>query len=315
MKKQTSHKLIMIKPTHFGFNEEAFLTNSFQQRPTQEDQGEIQSLALSEFNCFVDALKGLNVDVDVYTDLSNSTSPDSIFPNNWFSTHQSGELILYPMAVKNRRKERREDIVTDLIEQYNYSLVDLTHHEQDVEPIYLEGTGSMLIDHIGETIYGAISPRTSEKLLNVVGQKLGYSVVEFTSYGKSGEQIYHTNVMLCIGKTFACIGADTIHETDRNTVLESLKNNGKQILELSNDQVYNHFGGNILQIENASGESILVLSNSAFESLKEEQLTFLKNHNDHILPISIPTIERIGGGSVRCMLAEVFIPDFNNLNS
>lgn len=313
--KQTTHTLLMIEPTNFGFNEEAFETNSFQERPENSEVQTIQSKALDEFNAFVHELRELGVNVMVFKDRPNSTTPDSIFPNNWISTHQTGELITYPMAVPNRRNERREDVVDSLVNAHKYTVKDLSFHEQDTHPIYLEGTGSMLFDHANKVVYGAISPRTDEKALNELGKMIGYDVVSFTSYGKSGELIYHTNVMLCIGRTYAVIGTDTIAPEDQEHVLNSLKAGNKTLIELSNDQVYNHFAGNMLQVENQKGESILVMSQNAYDSLNKGQLDQLNEHNDHLLSVSIPTIERIGGGSARCMLAEIFLPNFNDLNS
>ncbi|MDX2359701.1 MAG: arginine deiminase-related protein [Crocinitomicaceae bacterium] len=313
--KQTTHTLLMIEPTNFGFNEEAFLTNSFQVRPDSDELGTVQEIVAQEFLDFVEQLRAAGVNVLVYSDREKSQTPDSIFPNNWISTHQTGELITYPMAVPNRRGERRNDIITDLIAQHNYKRIDFSDYETLSSPQFLEGTGSMLFDHIGKTVYGAISPRTDLSLLQKLGDTLGYSVVPFTSYGKSGELIYHTNVMLCIGDTYACVGVDTIADSDKSKVIDALKESGKEIIELSNDQVYNHFAGNMLQVENNHGESILVMSSSAYNSLTNEQLTQLKAHNDHLLPAEIPTIERIGGGSARCMLAEIFVSGFDNLNT
>ncbi len=308
MQKQTTHQVLMIRPTNFGFNEEAFLSNSFQNKPTEKEEGSIQSLALQEFDAFVDQLKSVGVDVIEFEDVPNSQSPDSIFPNNWISTHENGLLFTYPMTVSNRRKERRQDIIDFLIAQNGYRSIDLSLSENHQPPQFLEGTGSMIFDHHAKRIYAAISPRTDEMLLHLFAKQLGYSVVSFTAYGKAQEKIYHTNVMLCIGDTFAVLGADTIDEQHRKMVIESLENDGKEIIYLSNDQVYNHFAGNMLQLQNTNGEHVLVMSDSAFNALTEEQLGLIKKHNEHILHVSIPTIERIGGGSARCMIAEVFSP-------
>ena len=306
MPEQTTHQVLMIRPTNFGFNEEAFLSNSFQNKPTEQEEGSIQSLALGEFDAFVDQLKSVGVDVLVFEDVPNSQSPDSIFPNNWISTHENGLLFTYPMTVSNRRKERRQDIIDFLIAKNNYSWIDLSLSENHQPPQFLEGTGSMIFDHHAKKIYAALSPRTDEMLLHLFAKQLGYSVVSFTAYGKAQEKIYHTNVMLCIGETFAILGADTIDEKDRLAVVESIEKDGKTIVYLTNDQVYNHFAGNMLQLRNSKNERVLVMSNSAFTALTEEQLGLIRKHNEHIVHASIPTIERIGGGSARCMIAEVF---------
>ncbi len=306
MSEQTTHQVLMIRPTNFGFNEEAFLSNSFQNKPTEQEEGSIQSLALGEFDAFVDQLKSVGVDVLVFEDIPNSQSPDSIFPNNWISTHENGLLFTYPMTVSNRRKERRQDIIDFLVAKNNYSWIDLSLSENHQPPQFLEGTGSMIFDHRTKKIYAALSPRTDEMLLHLFAKQLGYSVVSFTAYGKAQEKIYHTNVMLCIGETFAILGADTIDEKDRLAVVESIEKDGKTIVYLTNDQVYNHFAGNMLQLRNSKNERVLVMSNSAFTALTEEQLELIRKHNEHIVHASIPTIERIGGGSARCMIAEVF---------
>lgn len=296
----------MIRPTNFGFNEEAFLSNSFQNKPKEEEVGSLQSLALREFDGFVDQLKSMGLDVIIFEDVPDSQSPDSIFPNNWISTHANGLLFTYPMTVSNRRKERRQDIIDFLIGKGSYRWIDLSLSEEHQPPQYLEGTGSMIFDHRTKKIYAALSPRTDEMLLHLFAKQLGYSVVSFTAYGKADEKIYHTNVMLCIGETFAVLGAETIDEEHRAMVVEALNRDGKEIIYLSNDQVYNHFAGNMLQLRNGKNERVLVMSDSAFNALTEEQLGLIRKHNEHIVHASIPTIERIGGGSARCMIAEVF---------
>jgi hypothetical protein len=307
MKQTTSH-IIMIAPTNYGFNEEAFITNKFQQRPDTSELSKIQDIVLSEFNEFVQLLTEKGVTVHVHSDVPNSQTPDSIFPNNWISTHQTGELITYPMGVSNRRGERREDIVSSLITEYGFNHIDFSDRENRNPPAYLEGTGSMILDHTNKVVYGAISPRTDQKTMEGLAKTIGYDAVAFKAYGKMGELIYHTNVMMCIGDRFVIIGTDTIDEKDSARVLESIAKSSKEMVSLSNDQVHNHFAGNMLQIENGKGETILVLSKTAFDSLNADQLMQLNKMNDHIVSPDIPTIERIGGGSARCMMAELFLP-------
>lgn len=304
MKFQLTDTVLMIAPTRFGFNEEAFQTNSFQNAPASDDANMIQKLALDEFNTFVRSLRHVGVNVLEFKDVVNSETPDSIFPNNWFSTHLSGELITYPMAVSNRRKERREDILFDLISSYNFHHVPFEQYENT--GAFLEGTGSMIFDHDNETVYAAISPRTHVNVLKEVAELLHYRPIAFESFGKSGEHIYHTNVMMCIGASFIAIGLDTVTDKDRERIIHELKESGKELIFLTNDQVYSHFAGNMLQVKNAANEKVLVMSSNAFESLTEEQLKAFNRHTDHIVKAQIPTIERIGGGSARCMLAEIF---------
>jgi hypothetical protein len=268
----------------------------------------IQDIVLSEFNEFVQLLTEKGVTVHVHSDVPNSQTPDSIFPNNWISTHQTGELITYPMGVSNRRGERREDIVSSLITEYGFNHIDFSDRENRNPPAYLEGTGSMILDHTNKVVYGAISPRTDQKTMEGLAKTIGYDAVAFKAYGKMGELIYHTNVMMCIGDRFVIIGTDTIDEKDSARVLESIAKSSKEMVSLSNDQVHNHFAGNMLQIENGKGETILVLSKTAFDSLNADQLMQLNKMNDHIVSPDIPTIERIGGGSARCMMAELFLP-------
>lgn len=303
--KQNTSTVLMVSPTRFGFNEEAFLTNSFQNRPTQ-DQDYVQQEAKLEFDNFVSQLKKLDVDVIVYEDQPDSTTPDSIFPNNWFSTHANGKMILYPMAVSNRREERREYIINDLKDKYGYQIVDLTHFEDNSPALYLEGTGSLILDHENKIAFAAISPRTNKTVLESFSKELGYEPVSFNALGKTGELIYHTNVMMCVGDKYIIVGLDTVTEDDRTQLKRAIAKTGKEIIELTNEQVYDHFAGNMLQIKNKSDETILVMSQKALNELTEHQLTKLKALNDHILALEIPTIESVGGGSVRCMLAEIY---------
>jgi len=306
----SSNTVLMIKPVQFGFNEEAFETNKFQQKVEGQSQEEVQEKALQEFNNFVEQLKELNVNVLVYNDSKETFTPDSIFPNNWISTHSNGMIITYPMQPKNRRLERRKDIVLDLFSRFGFSyLIELEDHEDAEPPKYLEGTGSMVLDHQKKIIYAALSPRTNEEVLSELAKHLRYRVVSFTAYGAHEEAIYHTNVMMCIGEKFIVIGENTIAEEDRERVMESVRKANKAVIELSNDQVYNHFAGNMLQLRNNNDETILVMSEAALNSLTKEQLKKLSKHNNHLLGVPLSTIEKIGGGSARCMLAEVYQPE------
>lgn len=309
MNSQITDTLLMIRPTNFGFNEEAFLSNSFQNKPLKEEEEFVQSIALDEFNTYVDQLKKLNVNVLVFDDLPKSISPDSIFPNNWISLHENGSLYQHSMLVENRRKERRADIVAFFEAEYGFHSMDLSNSEQGVNPAFLEGTGSMIFDHQAKKVYAAISPRTDAKLVTEFASKLGYESIQFEAYGGKGEAIYHTNVMLCIGEDYAVVGLDTIREDQRAMVKQNLENDGKTIIELRNEQVYNHFAGNMLQIKNKDEERIIVMSQNAYDSLTSEQIEKIMEFNKHILHVAIPTIEKIGGGSARCILAEVFKPN------
>lgn len=302
MNRQAARSVLMIEPTRFGFNAEAALTNSFQQQ-ADISANRVQHAAWREFRRFTEQLEAHGVEVHIFQDSDPSTSPDSIFPNNWFSTHHSGHLVVYPMAVPNRRSERREDILQFLLRR-GYTLDDQRGHEEQGR--YLEGTGSLVFDHNSRVVYAAVSPRTSSQLVCEIADRLGYTPHVFRSFGKAGEPIYHTNVMMHIGEDYVAIGLDTVAETDQPALTECLSLSGKRIIPLSNTQVYSHFAGNMLQLQNQKGERILVLSESAMQVLHPAQLAALRQGNEHMLAVAIPTIEQIGGGSVRCMLAELF---------
>lgn len=301
---QLSKKVLMVRPSNFGFNEETFLTNSFQNRSSESPEN-IQENAVREFDGFVYELRSHGVIVEVFEDVTNSETPDSIFPNNWFSTHRDGRLCLYPMAVENRRKERRTDIIEELRVHYS-DLVDFSTFENEENPLYLEGTGSLIFDHDNKVVYAAISPRTSKTLVDELAIKLDYTPVTFKAFGKDGELIYHTNVMMTVGDRFIAIGMNTIDIDDREHVQNALNQSNKEIILLENNQVYNHFAGNILQLKNNSNESILALSKQAYDSLSRNQRQSFGKYVDHFVKAQIPTIETIGGGSARCMLAELY---------
>jgi len=299
--------VLMIRPLHFGFNEEAFLTNKFQQRITDLTDQQVQQKALQEFDDFVKLLRGAGIHVEIFEDTDMHFTPDAIFPNNWFSTHSSGHLVTYPMAHQNRQLERRSDIINKLIKKYGYSKHEaLEHYEESGQS--LEGTGSLIFDHENKIVYAAISPRTQIELVHEIANLLSYEAITFKAMGGSNELIYHTNVMLCIGHSYAIVGADTIVSEDRKSVLDALQSSGKTLLTLTNEQVYQSFAGNMLQLQNDKGKTILILSDSAMNSLSENQLDFINQNNDQTLVATIPTIEKVGGGSARCMLAEIFYP-------
>ncbi|MFD2245424.1 citrulline utilization hydrolase CtlX [Pontibacter ruber] len=307
--KQTTSTILMVEPASFGFNEEAAKTNAFQRRLPDFTPGQIQDIALLEFRNAVNELQGLGVEVLVIRDPENAVTPDSVFPNNWFSTHAEGKLITYPMTTAVRRMERRTDIIQQLKEACKCNEhVALEYFESQEEPLFLEGTGSMVLDRVNKIAYAAVSPRTALEPLQKFCDTLGYSAVTFEAYGPAGELIYHTNVMMCIGATFAVVAMDTVDEQDREKLYTHLTTSGKEIIEITKEQTYHSFAGNMLQIENKQGELILVLSKAAYESLTEQQLDQLRAHNEHLLALPIHMIEKIGGGSIRCMIAEVFVP-------
>ncbi|OKL40903.1 citrulline utilization hydrolase CtlX [Pontibacter flavimaris] len=308
--RQTTDTILMIEPTSFGYNPDAAETNKFQKQAAGLTPAEVQARALLEFRQMVRQLQQKGVEVTVMQDVENSRTPDSIFPNNWFSTHQGGQLVTYPMAPVSRRGERRQDVIDLLFQKYGFSEhVGLEYFEGQPEPTFLEGTGSMILDRENSIAYAALSPRTELEPLQEFCDKLNYKPVAFRAYGPTGELIYHTNVMLCIGDTFAVIGMDVVDADDREKLRQQLENTGKETIELTAAQTHHHFAGNMLQLRNKQNEAILVMSEAAYTSLTKEQLQKLRKHHDHLLYFPIHVIEQCGGGSVRCMIAEIFRPE------
>ena len=305
--KQTTSTILMVEPTGFGYNPEAAPTNSFQKESRDFTPSQVQDIAVLEFRNAVAELRKLGVEVITIRDPENAGTPDSVFPNNWFSTHADGHLVTYPMASPSRRKERRLEVIEQIKQVCGCGEhLTLEFFEEQEEPVFLEGTGSMVLDRVNKIAYAAVSPRTSLVALQHFCDKLGYKAHTFEAYGAAGELIYHTNVMMCIGDTYAIVALDTVAGQDREKLYASLSESGKEIIEITKEQTYRHFAGNMLQIENQQGERILVMSKAAFESLTPEQLERMQAHNEHILYLPIHVIEQAGGGSMRCMIAELF---------
>ena len=300
----------MIQPAAFFFNEETAENNYYQDASKAVAKASSQELALKEFNEFVDLLQANHIEVIVVPDLVENQTPDSIFPNNWVSFHEDGHVFLYPMYAKSRRKERRPEIL-DQVKNAGFSISELTDlSATENDGLYLEGTGSMIFDRANQIAYAARSIRTDENLFTRYCETIGYQPVVFSSFQTVEQKrlpIYHTNVMMCVADRYAVICFSCIDDTDeRKMVREHLEKSGKTIIEISEEQV-NQFAGNMLQVENTMGEKFLVMSNSACKSLTSEQLNLLTSFNPILAP-SLTTIETCGGGSARCMLAEVFLP-------
>lgn len=300
----------MIRPVAFRMNEQTAVNNYYQKVLDGLTPENVNAKAQEEFDTFVQKLKMVGIDVTVVDDTKNPDTPDSVFPNNWVSFHENGDVALYPMFAENRRAERREDIL-DLLEEKGFKLndiVDYTSAEED--EIYLEGTGSLLLDRANGKAYCALSPRADEELMIEFCEDFDMGPVIFEAYQTvDGERklIYHTNVMMCLGETFVVICADCIDDkSERKQVLQSLKEDGKEIILITEDQV-NNFAGNMLQLKGTDDKSYLVMSKSAHESLTAEQIEKLEKHAT-ILSSSLDTIEVCGGGSARCMMAEIFLP-------
>jgi hypothetical protein len=302
----TSH-LLMVRPSHFGFNEETASNNAFQVNDNSLSTKQIATLAIKEFDDFVCVLRENGLTITVNEDDISIKTTDSIFPNNWFSTHSDGTLVTYPMFSKNRRLERREDIIEGLKE--NYHVIHRIHLES-AENVgqYLEGTGSLILDRANKIGYACRSIRTNDKLLVEWADKLGYRLCVFNAKDKSGLDIYHTNVMMALGENFVIWGGDALPDINEKVVIEKLFfETGKEIIPISMNQIAK-FAGNMLAVKNEKGERLLIMSQTAYDSLSVEQINQIEALSK-IIRGNIPIIEKYGGGSVRCMLAEIFLPE------
>ena len=297
----TSH-LLMIKPVRFDFNAETAVNNSFQQQSKDEA---IAEKATKEFDNFVNVLTNAGIDVTVVSDTAEPHTPDSVFPNNWISFHEDGTVFLYPMFAVNRRLERKPHVLQMIQEKFNISnTIDLSDYEG--KGIYLEGTGSMVLDRENKIAYASLSPRTDQDILNDWCRKAGYKPVPFISVDSKGDPIYHTNVMMCVADAYAVICLDSIADTEeRELVIAALTETKKEIIEINFEQM-NQFAGNMLQVHNSARQTYLVMSSQAYNSLSENQIRQIQQFNP-ILHSDITTIETNGGGSARCMMAEVFL--------
>jgi hypothetical protein len=300
---QATNHILMIRPVDFKFNTQTADNNKFQQATTQSD---VHNKALQEFDGFVAMLRSNGVDVTVIDDTLQPETPDSIFPNNWVSFHDDGEVVLYPMFSENRRAERRADILATLGNHFQVNKVtDLSTHE--AQDIFLEGTGSLVLDRDNKIAYACLSFRTNEIALEKFCEATGYTSVVFNAVDETGFPIYHTNVMMCIGDKFAVVCFDSIiDDGERENLIQSLKTTHKEIVAINFNQM-NHFAGNMLQVKNAANESLLIMSEQAFLSLEKAQINILSQYAK-LIHAPLYTIETNGGGSARCMLAEVHLP-------
>jgi hypothetical protein len=307
MKLQLPSSVLMIRPNYFGYNQGTAHSNSFQQQIHSMSPEEIRSAAIEEFDSFVSLLEAWDIEVMTFEDSPNPFKPDAVFPNNWISTHYNGWLLSYPMMDPSRRQEQRDDIINALVEKYGYV------HRNDLkkleaENIFLEGTGSLVLDREHKLAYAALSPRTHPLALQAWSQLTGFKYLSFHTEDLKGKSIYHTNVMMSIAGDYVLIGSDCIAEQDRNKVIESLENHNKKILHLSNEQVLVHFAANVLGLQNRDGEKLLVMSTTAKKSLSDMQLDTINKWGFQILAAPLNIIETVGGGSARCMMAEIVKP-------
>lgn len=301
----TSH-ILMVRPAHFGYNEETADSNAFQRNDGDLTASQIRRKAIAEFDNFVHLLKASGVDVIVAEDSDNPIKTDAVFPNNWVTFHQDGTVITYPMFSPTRRLERREDVLSDLGKKFQ---VQKRVHleEKEAQHQFLEGTGSMILDRVHRVAYACLSPRTDLNLLDEFCRITGFERVAFFAVDGQGKEIYHTNVMMALGETFVVICLETLQNmAEREHLLQKFKATNKEVIEINLNQMM-AFAGNMLQVQNRSGDSILVMSEQAYHSLAPTQIRRLNQHTN-LLYAPLYTIEKYGGGSARCMMAEVFLP-------
>ena len=295
-------EILMVRPYQFYFNQQTAANNFFQSNVNIENANE---LAIAEFDAMVEKLRDHQIKVNVVQDTKDPSTPDSIFPNNWVSTHEGGTLCLYPMFAENRRAERKLSVIDFLESNYQIqNTLDLTDLEK--EGIFLEGTGSMVLDHQNKLAYGCLSERLDKNAFYEWCDKMQFKAIAFKAVDDKAQPIYHTNVMMCMGDQFVVICLESIpNEQEKQLVLESFKKSNKEVITISQDQL-NHFAGNMLQVFDINEKPHLIMSEQAHTSLDPAQVKSLEKYNP-ILPISIPTIEALGGGSTRCMMAEIYL--------
>ena len=303
---QTTSHLLMIKPVAFDFNAQTAVNNAFQQQGSNEYA---QEKAEAEFDGFVQKLTAAGVDVTVVQDTQVPHTPDSIFPNNWISFHQDGTIVLYPMYAVNRRAERKQHVL-DIVASKFHLKHTIDFSAKETEHLFLEGTGSMVLDRDEKIAYACLSPRTNKAVLEEWCKQMNYKPCSFYSVDENGGEIYHTNVMMCVAEQYVVICLDSISDADEsNRVVDTIINSGKKIIDISYRQM-NRFAGNMLQVQNNKGRQFLVMSSQAYRSLTPDQVKELETYNP-IIHSDLTTIETNGGGSARCMMAEVFLPEKN----
>lgn len=300
----SSNNIFLVRPANFGFNLDTASSNAFQNKPTTE-AAFLKANAIKEFDEFAKTLTKNGINVTVFNDSLSPIKPDAIFPNNWISLYEDGKVIIYPMFAPNRRTEVNETFIKQLSTEFEVKeIVDLRHYEKQNK--FLEGTGSIIFDHVNKVAYACLSERTNKELFEEVCELLNYKPISFTAIDNNGKPIYHTNVMMCVGSNFATICLESIKDSvEKEKVISSLKKSGLAIVDISYHQLQN-FAGNMLELTNNDNNKIVVLSQSAFNSLTTTQKQVIEN-NAKLLPLKIPTIETIGGGSARCMIAEIFL--------
>ena len=305
--KQLASNLLMIRPCHFFSNPQTADSNKFQGRSRLSDK-ELQEAALNEFDALVSKLRQVNMNVCVFEDTLNPITPDSVFPNNWVSFHSNGTVVLYPMEAENRRLERRLDIIETLKEEHGFDvkkIIDMSYLEDKQQ--YLEGTGSMILDHVNKIAYACLSSRTHKKALLDFSKKMGFSPIPFCAKDASGSDVYHTNVIMSLGEKIAVLCEDAIPiYSEKKQVKDSIQRTGHEIINISLDQMKS-FAGNVLEVISSSNEHLMLMSERAEKSLSKKQKSTIEKYC-RIISSPIQNIEDSAGGSVRCMIAEISLP-------
>lgn len=306
MSKQLASHLLMVRPSNFGYNVETANDNAFQKKGKQWSDAQIQKKALKEFKGVVKLLRKAKISVMVIKDDKHPKKPDAIFPNNWITTHRNGLVITYPMFSPKRRFERNEKIIKRLKKHFHINK-RIKYEAFEIADMFLEGTGSIVFDHKNKIAYACKSQRTNPVVFKDLCKSIGYKSILFKAVDAAKNPIYHTNVMMSIGADFAIVCSDSIpSKKHKERVLKQLKKAKKAVIEISYQQMQS-FAGNVLQVKNKKGKRILLMSTTAYDAFTKEQLTVLKKKTE-ILQFSIPVIEHYGGGSLRCMIGELFLP-------
>lgn len=307
MEQLTCH-IMMVRPANFGFNTETALNNSFQSKEIIKDQEALKVAAIAEFDNMVKTLRSKGINVLVVEDTKFPVKPDAVFPNNWISFHENGTVITYPMFAENRRIERREDVIDIVGEKFKVkNRYSFEFYEDDSEPLFLEGTGSMIFDRPNDIVYACLSKRTDATLLDKFNVLMGTKSIVFRALDRKGQDIYHTNVMMALGEDFVVICMESIpDEESRKKLYAAFRNTGKEVIEISLDQTES-FAGNMLEVKSEDNRRYLCMSQTAYNALTKGQIERLSAKTE-LLPIPIDHIEKFGGGSVRCMMAEIFLP-------
>jgi len=304
---QITRNILMVRPAHFGYNSETAQSNAFQKNDLTAHEADIEAAAIREFDSLVEKLRAVGVYVIVANDTTEPVKPDAVFPNNWVTFHEDGTVVTYPLLSAVRRQERREDIILKLRNSFQVKRrIQLEEYENTGQ--MLEGTGSMIIDRPNGLVYACLSPRTNPILLEQFCELMNYEAVPFHAIGGGGQEIYHTNVMMALGEEFVVICLDVVPDKEESELLrKKFMETKMEIIEISPEQMVS-FAGNMLQVKGAGDSTYLVMSETAHSSLSEAQVEQIQRHTN-ILYSPIPTIETYGGGSVRCMMAEVFLPE------